>query len=112
MADLSTLPPTFVRCRTFGHAWDDVDATDTEQEQFDASWNDGEAHSLLVTECSRCSMRRIDIVHLIGGGLRSRRYTYPEGYLMPKGEHRPLRSDFRLELLGRRLRALTAGRKK
>ena len=100
------MPPTFVRCRTFGHAWDDVDPTDTEQTDFDILWGGLTGNSevsLLVTACPRCTMRRMDVVGSAQGNLRSRRYLYPEGYLMSKGEHRPKRAEFRVQLLADRL---------
>lgn len=101
--DLTKLPPTFVRCRTFGHAWDDVDPTDAEATDFDILWGGmTDEVDLLVTHCPRCTMRRLDVVGT-HGNLRSRRYVYPEGYLIPKGDHRPKRAEFRVQLLANRL---------
>jgi hypothetical protein len=110
MTDLTKMPPTFVRCRTFGHAWDDVDPTDAEQDDFDLLWS-GNDYDLLVTACPRCSMRRLDVVGEYGA-LRSRRYQYPEGYLMAKGDTRPKRAEFRVQLLANRLAAMKAKRGK
>ena len=98
--DLNLMPPVYVRCRTFGHAWNDVDPTSDEADQHATRWPEG--HGLLVTDCMRCSMRRLDVVGVFGK-LINRRYVYPEGYLMSKGDHRPKRDEFRMQLLANRL---------
>lgn len=101
-ADLTQLPPSYIRCRTFGHAWDDVDPTEEERTDFDVLWPS--THLLLPTNCVRCGMRRLDVIKP-SGSLAQRRYLYPEGYLMVKGDHRPKRDAFRLQLLQNRLLA-------
>jgi hypothetical protein len=95
-----TLPLPFLRCRTFGHAWDEVSASPQEQVDFFALWSDD--HDLIVTDCSRCAMRRLDVVDP-AGMLSQRRYTYPNGYLMARGAPRPRRNQFRLELIATRI---------
>lgn len=107
--DLTVMPPTFVRCRTFGHAWDDVNPTEAEQDDHNLLF--GSDIPLIVTECHRCGMRRHDVVGL-QGNLVQRRYEYPTGYLLPKGEHRPKRDAFRLQLLALRVQAVAAKRGK
>ena len=109
MTDLAAMPPVFVRCRTFGHAWDDVDPTSAEQDDHNLLF--GSDIPLIVTNCYRCDMRRLDVVNLTGG-LVQRRYQYPTGYLMAKGEHRPKRAEFRLQLLANRKAMVTAKRGK
>ena len=99
MTDLTKLPLSYIRCRTLGHACDDVEPTPEEVQDADLVWH---GFSLLATCCTRCAMRRLDIV-TAAGTLRSRRYNYPVGYLMAKGEHRPKRNEFRKQLLANRI---------
>lgn len=99
MTDLTKLPSSYIRCRTLGHAWDDVEPTPDEVRDADIIWH---GDSLLATCCSRCAMRRLDIA-APNGVLRTRRYNYPIGYLMAKGEQRPKRSDFRKQLIAYRI---------
>lgn len=110
MSDLATTPPSYIRCRTFGHAWDDVNPTDDEAEDFDLLYS-GTNHSLLVANCTRCGNHRSDVVNSTGS-LVNRRYTYPEGYLMAKGDRRPKRAEFRLQLLANRIASMSAKRGK
>ena len=107
--DLTTMLPTFVRCRTFGHAWDDVDPTSAEQDDHNLLF--GSDIPLIVTRCYRCDMRRLDVINKTGG-LVQRRYQYPSGYLMAKGQHRPKRAEFRLQLLALRVQSIAAKRGK
>jgi hypothetical protein len=108
VTDLTKLPHSYIRCRTLGHAWDDVEPTAEEIQDADLMWH---GYSLLATCCSRCYMRRMDIV-TTGGALRTRRYNYPVGYLIAKGEHRPKRIEFRKQLIANRIFQMKAKRGK
>jgi hypothetical protein len=77
----------FIRCRTLGHAWIDVDSTWT------PSWG-----IPLTLRCERCDMERRDTINN-AGELSTRRYTRPLGYLYTKDDPTPTRSQFRLMLL-------------
>ena len=105
MTDLTLMEPAYVRCRTFGHAWYDVDPSSEEQISKDlAKYN-----TLIAAACVRCDMRRHDLVVSRSGELVNRRYVYPVGYILAKGVKRPKRDEFRLQLLANRLSSLRKG---
>lgn len=74
----------YVRCRTLGHAWDDL-----HDHGYRASFG-----WLLAFRCTRCTMVRLDVIDALGR-LGSRRYVQPEGYRL---ESKIPRDDFRREL--------------
>lgn len=76
----------FVRCRTFGHAWEDIPAT---------PHPDGHAFWL---RCVHCGGERHDVIDRRYGELVARRYDMPDGYGMSADEI-PTRAEFRLRLM-------------
>ena len=89
----------YIRCRTMGHAWFDVDST----------WVPAFG-TPLTFHCERCGSERRDIID-INGDLASRSYIKPHGYDLEKGSDRPTRSDFRLMLNAIRQQGDTASRR-
>lgn len=63
----------YLRCRSFGHAWDDRSGT--------TNWKAMYLFGAQVTlRCIRCNTRRRDIWSTASGQLISRQYEYPDGY--------------------------------
>lgn len=87
---LSDLHSSFIRCRSYGHAWDDFYPSMAT----DPSW--GVRESLL---CARCTTERHDFVSRITGEVITRYYLYPDDYKL-SGEF-PQRSEIRKELIAR-----------
>lgn len=79
----------FLHCRTFGHNWH-VGESNAETGVF---W-----HFVLL--CDVCKTRRIDSLNRRTGAVASRRYEYPEGYQVQKGEGMP-RTRYRIEFIRR-----------
>jgi hypothetical protein len=80
-----------VRCRTYGHAWDEFTEGSLGPPMLD--WR-------LSLRCIRCSTQRHDEINLLGE-VGSRRYLYPEGYRSAVGEPRMTREDYRQALYER-----------
>jgi hypothetical protein len=76
-----------VRCRTYGHAWDEFFPDDLGVPMY--GWR-------LSLRCTRCLTERHDIVERTGA-IGGRRYIYPEGYKMA-GYEKPTREQMRLVL--------------
>lgn len=76
----------YVRCRTFGHSWDDIPVTE--------SHPDG--HSFWL-RCVHCATVRKDVFDRRYGELLLRQYDYPDGYRLAEDEL-PTRAEFRLRL--------------
>lgn len=96
------VPEDFLRCRTWGHAWEEFTPRGTRP-----AWGE-----LFTLRCTRCATERFDVINNLGA-LGSRRYVYPEGYHLSASET-PTRDAFRLELaevLQRKSRARVAKRK-
>lgn len=81
----------FVRCRTYNHAWDEFTPIGLERPLY--GWR-------LSLRCVRCATERHDTVDF-HGGVMSRRYLWPDGYLTGRGEDKPTRTEFREELFTR-----------
>jgi len=78
----------YVRCRTFGHAWEEqpvMQPDDWGRPQF---W----------LRCTRCTTMRRDVFDARSGSLEGRAYDYPEEYRLA-GDQLPTRDEFRLKLL-------------
>jgi len=87
MADTYTPPlPSFVRCRTLGHAWDT--ATPTRKPLFGV---------LMALQCVSCGMIREDILQPDTGELLGRAYHKPLGY-KDVGIHS--RAEWRVTFIG------------
>jgi hypothetical protein len=81
-----------IRCRTYGHAWDEFTATDMGPPT-GGLWR-------LSLRCVRCTTERHDIID-IHGGVTARRYIYPEGYRDVLGPERMSREEYRMALYNR-----------
>lgn len=70
---LEDLPDHFLRCRVYGHAWDQIPPTlaDPEYQKLFA-WYD-------VLRCISCATERYDGI-VLGGRVDNRSYKYPDGY--------------------------------
>jgi hypothetical protein len=77
----------YVRCRTFGHAWDDIPVTESHQDGY--SW---------WLRCVNCTTERHDVIDRRYGYLLHRQYVYPDHYSLA-GEMLPTRDEFRLRLI-------------
>ncbi len=82
---LTELKLAFVRCKTYGHSWDEFRSTGSTRP------------ANLTLRCTRCSMQRYDTVSPVTGELVSRSYDRPPGFRTA----RLARSDLRVELLRR-----------
>lgn len=78
----------YVRCRTFGHAWDEVPVMVPDAYGRPQFW----------LRCTRCTTERHDVVNGGSGWLEAREYVYPEEYSLT-GEAVPTRDELRLKLL-------------
>ena len=79
----------YVRCRTLGHAWDDIPVPANEAIP-------GEAQIWL--RCVHCGTVRKDRIGARTGYLAGRSYEYPEDYALA-GDEIPTRDEWRLTLL-------------
>jgi len=79
----------FIRCRTLGHSWHDVDSL-----HWTPKWG-----VPLTLRCERCDMERRDTVKWDTGELLNRRYVKPKAYYYERGTTAPTRSEFRRLLL-------------
>ena len=92
MNEPTDLPLEWLKCRAFGHAWEEFVPVGKRKPPY------GFRISLL---CTSCNMERHDILDTYGR-LASRKYDAPEGYY-GLGPHE--RSDFRLAYNSKRKRA-------
>ena len=76
-----------LRCRTYGHAWDEYFPDDLGPPMF--GWR-------LSLRCVRCATERHDIIDHIGQ-VGQRRYIYPDGYQLA-GEEKPTKEELRQNL--------------
>ena len=88
---LAKLHDTFLKCRTYAHAWDEYTPSPEELSTRRQGWH-------LYLRCMRCGVTRIDDVLSIGS-LDRRAYTYPDGYRL--GGY-VAKDDVRRELFMRR----------
>jgi hypothetical protein len=77
---------SYVRCRTFGHSWDDIPVTEPHPD----------GHSFWL-RCVNCTMVRKDVFDRRYGELLHRQYEQPPDYSLAMDET-PTRNDFRLRL--------------
>lgn len=82
--DLKTLQDTFLRCRTYGHSWDEWTQTGTLKK------------ADLTLRCVRCGTGQYDDIDP-SGNVERRSYEYPSDY----EQARLQRPDLRVELLRR-----------
>lgn len=86
-----TSQDSFVRCRTYNHAWEEFYPDLMDPPAF--GWR-------LSLRCIRCSTERHDTISYATGQLMNRRYIYPDGYKMARDET-PTREVFREELFSK-----------
>lgn len=91
MSTLTDLQLAFVRCRTYGHSWDEYTPLTRPSRVF--NW---QTH----LRCTRCQTQRHDSYNA-RGEVEQREYVYPDGYSLAE---KMTRAEFRLELR-RRARA-------
>jgi hypothetical protein len=65
------LDDTYIRCRTYSHAWDEFNPDDMGPPQW--GWR-------LSLRCTRCATQRHDLIAFRGGKVLGRRYIYPDNY--------------------------------
>ena len=80
-----------VRCRTYGHAWDEFTASDLGPPMLD--WR-------LSLRCIRCQTERHDEIDLLGN-VGARRYIYLDGYKTVVSEEKMTRYEYRQTLYER-----------
>lgn len=73
--ELNELNDDFLKCRTYGHSWDQIPSTlaDPEYQRMYA-WYD-------ILRCVTCGTERYDGV-LPSGEVDTRAYKYPDGYIV------------------------------
>lgn len=86
----------FVECRTLGHSWKSTNATKGPLFGY-----------YLWLECSQCGMIRMDTINALGR-VGARSYRQPDGYRNPEISDR---ATYRLEMMNRVLRDMSAKRK-
>jgi hypothetical protein len=80
-----------LRCRTYGHAWDEY--TDSSLGPPVLDWR-------LSLRCTRCTTARHDEIDLLGQ-VGARRYIYPDGYRSATGDQKMTRYEYRQQLYQR-----------
>lgn len=76
-------------CRIWGHAWTHYIPAGRRT----PSWG-----REFFLRCGRCGANRIDRIDTLGN-LSSRRYEYPDGYLIKNRDDMPTREALRLDIL-------------
>ena len=107
MAD-TAMQEEFLRCRTFGHAWDDISGQAPPDRHRNVLTLIG---ARVVLRCTSCGMLREEVWSRANGEMQSRYYTAPEGYAM-SGEDLPTRPQLRVEWLRRRQPPAAARRRR
>ena len=85
--DRMGIDQAMLRCRTYGHAWDEFYPDNLGEPMF--GWR-------LSLRCTRCTAERHDTIDNTGG-VGGRRYIYPDGYQMQRDET-PTREEMRMNL--------------
>jgi hypothetical protein len=85
--DIAGLDVSMLRCRTYGHAWDEFYPDNLGIPMY--GWR-------LSLRCTRCSTERHDVIN-VRGEVGQRRYLYPDGYQRGRDEQLT-REQFRLHL--------------
>ena len=94
---VDTLPVDYLRCRAFGHAWEEFVPRGKRKPEF------GFRFSLL---CTSCTTERHDLIDTLGQVV-AREYVYPDGYQLDVRTNRP---EVRLFYEDRRKRGVLARR--
>lgn len=88
------LPTNYLQCRNFGHAWQPISVT---HDPGSGAYEQG-------LRCMRCTAERSYVLDREGWFVKRRPYTYPSGYVFPKGTGRldkHDRADLRVALVDR-----------
>jgi hypothetical protein len=80
LLDPSSLDPTYLKCRSYGHAWDEFNPIDLDAPVY--GWR-------LSLRCLRCHTERHDNLDY-KGMLMARRYIYADGYSIKHAPERPV----------------------
>lgn len=88
--DTTGLDQSMLRCRVYGHSWDEFYPDDLETPAY--GWR-------LSLRCTRCTTERHDVIDSIGQ-VSMRRYIYVEGYQVERDE-KPTREELRLTMFNR-----------
>lgn len=88
--DRTGLDQSMLRCRIYGHAWDEFYPDDLGTPLY--GWR-------LSLRCTRCTTERHDVIDSIGQ-ISMRRYIYVEGY-RNESDEKPTREDLRLAMFER-----------
>jgi hypothetical protein len=83
----------FVRCRTIGHAWDEIPPVVE-------VWRDTGGMAALTLRCVRCGSMRHDLVSMSTGNVYGRKYDYEAGYNVARDE-RLTKQEYRLVMMRR-----------
>ena len=81
----------FVECKTWGHAWEEYDASDRPTRPF--RWR-------MTLRCIRCYTTRADYLDA-EGIVVGRKYQYADGYRDARGSDKPTRNEMRLFIIKR-----------
>jgi hypothetical protein len=95
---VTTFSNEFLRCRTWGHRWDDFNPIDMGPPMF--GWRES-------LRCSTCTTERHRIIGR-NGQILSASYKYPEGYQMKKGFKAFPKGELRVEMFNRLRERLAA----
>jgi hypothetical protein len=88
--DTYGLDESMIRCRTYGHAWDEFYPSVKGPPSF--GWR-------LSLRCTRCTTERHDTIDVLGH-VAAREYLYPEGYHLLRDET-PTRDQLRVAMFAR-----------
>ena len=83
----------FVRCRTIGHAWDEIPPVM-------GAWKDTGGMAAMTLRCLRCGSMRHDLVSMSTGTVYGRKYDYEAGYTVGRDE-RLTKQQYRLVMMRR-----------
>lgn len=96
--EVRALENAYLKCRSFGHAWDDVTGN---VDPHNITYLTG---SRITLRCISCTTEREDIVSTTTGDLIQRIYTYPERYKLIGSEFSGMHGmkNFKVEYIRRR----------
>lgn len=88
---------SFLKCRTYGHEWDDVSG-------LPGNRTVEYLRGIRITlRCARCATIRHEVWSSVTGECMARYYTYPDGYSTTRWDGKgTIKEAFRRELLARR----------
>lgn len=93
VVDSPDMPDQFLRCRTWGHAWDDFAPVGMRPPEY--GWRES-------LRCTRCGMERHSVIDR-KDAVSTRSYYQPDGYARPKGSGK-LTSQEKRKMMFERMR--------